>query len=151
MKQVRATAPYIHPEFLNFKTTPYKAWVKCGGQTAKPHYPWRAFHVLAYRWELPSWNLFKNSKKVRLRFVEPVSITFDTFPDYARYEIVPFVWDCWPCHFEKMCNWMKKHKVRTAIFTSSQTAALIRKRVPQMNIIFCPEAVDISRNFFRKW
>ena len=140
MKTVKAVAPYIHPEFLNFKTAPYEAWVKCGGQVAKPHYPWIPLHGLAFRWELPT--LWKSGKEARLRFVEPVSITFDTFPDYAYYEIIPFVWDCWPKYFETMCNWLQKHKVKTAIFTSSQTAEMIRQRFPQMNIMYCPEAVD---------
>ena len=144
MKIVKAVAPYIHPEHLNFKTAPYEAWVKCEGQVAKSHYPWRGFHGMAYRWELPSWCFLKNEKEARLRFVEPVSLSFDTFPDYTRYEIIPFVWDCWPRYFEKMCRWMEKHQVRTAIFTSSQTAERMQQRFPAMNIMYCPEAVDTS-------
>ena len=143
MKIVKAVAPYWHREGINFKHQAYEAWVKCGGQVAKAHYPWRIFHGLAYRWELPT--LWKNKKEARLRFVEPVSISFDTFPDYARYEIIPFVWDCWPCHFEKMCGWLKKHEVRTAIFTSSQTAERMQKRFPEMNLMYCPEGIDTSK------
>ena len=139
---VKAVAPFIHPEYLNFKTAPYEAWTKLGGQTAKVHYPWRLFHGLAFRYELPT--LWKDSKEARLRFVEPVSITFDTYPDYARYELIPMVWDCWPKYFEKMCNWLQKHQIRTAIFTSSQTAEKIQKLFPFMNILYCPEAVDTS-------
>ena len=142
MKTVKAVAPYIHPEELNFKKAPYEAWVKLGGQTAKSHYPHRLLHGLAFRYEIPT--VLKNCKEARLRFVEPVSLSFDTFPDYACYEIIPFVWDCWPRYFEKMCHWMKKHQVRTAIFTSSQTAERMRQRFPEMNIMYCPEAVDSS-------
>ena len=142
MKTVKAVAPYIHPEELNFKTSPYEAWVKLGGQTAKAHYPHRLLHGLAFRYEIPT--VLKNCKEARLRFVEPVSLSFDTFPDYARYEIIPFVWDCWPRYFEKMCHWMKKHQVRTAIFTSSQTAERMQQRFPEMNIMHCPEAVNSS-------
>lgn len=151
MKSVKAVSPYIHPEFLNFKTAPYEAWMRIGnenggvhGLVSKAHYPWRAFHGLVYRWELPSWSLFKSKKEARLRFIEPVSISFDTFPDYVHYEIIPMVWDCWPCYFEKMCAWLKKHKVKSAIFTASQTAELMQQRFPKMNILFCPEAVDTS-------
>ena len=139
---VKAVAPYIHPEFLNFKTAPYEAWVKCGGQDAKFHYPARPFHRLAFEYELPT--LWKSKKEIRLRFVEAISINFDTFPDYTRYEIIPFVWDCWPKYFEKMCCWLQRHQVRTAIFTSSQTAKRIKARFPMMNIMYCPEAVDTS-------
>ena len=151
MKSVKAVSPYIHPEFLNFKTAPYEAWMRIGnenggvhGLVSKAHYPWRAFHGLVYRWELPSWSLFKSKKDARLRFVEPVSISFDTFPDYIRYEIIPLVWDCWPKYFEKMCGWLQKHQVKTTILTSSQTAELMHERFPDMNIMFCPEAVDTS-------
>lgn len=142
MKLLKAVAPFIHPEYLNFKTAPYEAWKRNGGQVAKTHYPIRFLHGVAFRKELPT--LWKSKKEARLRFVEPVSISFDTFPDYAHYEIIPFVWDCWPCYFEKMCSWVEKHQVRTAIFTSSQTAERMQQRFTKMNIMYCPEAVDTS-------
>ena len=142
MRMIKAVKPYIHPEYLNFKTAPYQAWVKSGGQTAEAHYPARMLHGWAFRYELPT--IFRNTREVRLRFVEPVSVTFDTFPDYARYEIIPMIWDCWPCYFEKMCRWLEKHQVRTAIFTSSQTAERVQSRFSKMNIMYCPEAVDAS-------
>ena len=50
MKTIKAVAPYIHPEFLNFKTAAYEAWVKSGGQTADAHYPIRMLHGVAFRW-----------------------------------------------------------------------------------------------------
>ncbi len=143
---MKAVAPYHHPGYLNFKTAPCEAWLKCGGRTAKAHYPIRILHGLAFRWELPT--LWQSKKEARLRFVEPVSISFDTFPDYTRYEIIPFVWDCWPCYFEKICHWIEMHQVKTAIFTSSQTAERMKSRFPQMNIMYCPEAVDTS--FFKE-
>ena len=141
-KRLRAVAPYIHPEYLNFKTAPYEAWVRNGGQTAKAHYPWRPFHGPVFSHELPS--LGQNSDEARLRFVEPVSLLFDTFPDYARYEIVPMFWDCWPGYFDMVCQWLGRHRVQTAIFSSRQTAELIAKALPDINILWCPEAVDAS-------
>lgn len=156
MKRVKAVAPYQHPGFLNFKMAPYEAWMKCGGQVTPVHYPPRWLHGLAFRYELPRLfnvqgslfnvhsSMFNVSREARLRFVEPVSLSFDTFPDYVRYEIIPMVWDCWPCYFEKMCNWIKKHHIRTAIFTSSQTAERIQTRFPELNVMWCPEAVDTS-------
>lgn len=142
MKVVKAVAPYIHPEFLNFKSAAYEAWKRCEGNTAEAHYPIRMLHGLAFRYEMPT--LWNNNKEARLRFIEPVSVSFDTFPDYALYEIIPFVWDCWPCYFEKMCLWLQKHQVRTAIFTSSQTAERMQARFPKMNILHCPEGIDES-------
>ena len=97
-KVLKAVAPYIYPVFLNFKKYPYESWVKLGGSVARSCYPLRAFHSLAFRFEWPT--LWKSKQEARLRFVEPVSLSFDTYPDYARYEVVPMIWDCWPKYFD---------------------------------------------------
>lgn len=141
-KIVKAVAPYVHPDAFNFKMQPYDAWIKVGGQTMPSHYPWRMFHYLAYKYEMPS--LLKRSKTAQLRFVQPISISFDTFPGYLNHEIIPLVWDCWPCFFDKMCSWLKKHQVRTAIFTSSQTVELMQQRFPKMNILTITEGIDTN-------
>lgn len=140
MKTVKAVAPYSHG--INFKMQTYDAWTKAGGQTMRSHYPWRIFHRFAFDYELPT--IRKSKDIAQLRFVEPVNINFDTFPDYACHEIIPFIWDCWPRYFEKTCDWFKRHDVRTAIFTSSQTAERMRERFPEMNILWCPEGIDTS-------
>lgn len=146
-KYIKAVPPYIHPGFLNFKLAPFEAWKRLRGDVAKSHYPPKCLHGAAFRWELPT--LWKNKKEARLRFVEPVSLLFDTFPDYARYEVVPMFWDCWPCYFEKTCEWLRKHGGRTAIFSSRQTAEMMQERFSgknkgwqRINVIWCPEAVD---------
>lgn len=145
MKKVVAVAPYNHG--VNFKMQAFDAWVKMGGETMPSHYPWRLFHRFAYNYELPT--IQKNNDIAQLRFVEPASLSFDTFPDYARYEIIPLVWDCWPIYFEKTCRWFVKHDVKTAIFTSSQTAERMRERFPQMSILTITEGVNTS--FFDKY
>ena len=141
-KILKAVSPFIHPGFLNFKMMPYEAWKRNGGEVAKAHYPWRLLHGAAYRWELPT--IRKSGKEARLRFVEPVSLKFDSFPDYARYEVVPMFWDCWPRYFEMTCEWLRKHQVKTAIFSSRMTAERMQERFPKMRIIWCSEAVDGS-------
>lgn len=140
MNTIKAVAPYRHPQHLNFKLPPYHAWEEWSGNTAPAHYPPRLLHGLAFRWELPQ--LPKHRGEARLRFVEPVSIHFDTFPDYVRYEIIPMVWDCWPRYFEMMVEWLKRHHVRTAIFTSRKTAKRMQGALPGVNILWCPEAID---------
>lgn len=141
-KLLKAVSPYSHSSFLNFKTAPFEAWKHNGGNVAMACYPPRFLHGAAFRWELPA--VWKNRMEARLRFVEPVSLSFDTFPDYARYEVVPMFWDCWPCYFEKTRDWLKRHKVKTAIFSSRQTAERMRETLPDINIIWCAEAVDDS-------
>ena len=144
MKKVVAVAPYNRKEGLgfNFKLRVYNRWKELGGLTSKGHYPPRFLHKFAYTTQIPA--LIKSSKEARLRFVEANSITFDTFSDYFRYEIIPFVWDCWPIYFEKTCEWFDKYNVQTAIFTSSQTADLMRERRPQMKILTITEGIDQS-------
>ena len=146
---LKAVSPYIHPGFLNFKLAPFEVWERLGGDVARIHYPPKYLHGAAFRWELPT--IWKSKKEARLRFVEPVSLLFDTFPDYARYEIVPMFWDCWPCYFEKICEWLRRHQVKTAIFSSRQTAEKMQERFSgknkgwqEINVIWCPEAVDDS-------
>lgn len=141
-KILKAVAPFQHSGFLNFKMAPFDAWKLNGGLVVGEHYPPRFLHGAAYRWELPT--VWKSKKEARLRFVEPVSLTFDTFLDYARYEIVPMFWDCWPCYFEKTRDWLVRHQVKTAIFSSRQTAERMREALPNVNIIWCAEAVNDS-------
>lgn len=141
-KILKAVAPYQHPEFLNFKQTPFEAWRQNGGMVAKACYPPRFLHGFAFRWELPA--IWKSDKEARLRFVEPVSLPFDTFPDYASYEVVPMFWDCWPCYFEKTRDWLVRHQVKTAFFSSRQMAERMQEVLSNINIIWCAEAVDAS-------
>lgn len=141
-KTLKAVAPYQHSGFLNFKMAPYQAWKQNGGMVTGEHYPPRFLHGAAYRWEMPT--VWKSKKEARLRLVEPVSLSFDTFPDYARYEVVPMFWDCWPCYFEKTRDWLVRHRVKTTIFSSRQTAERMREALPNINIIWCAEAVDDS-------
>lgn len=141
-KFLKAVAPFQHSGFLNFKMFPFEAWKLHEGKVAEEHYPPRFLHGAVYRWELPT--IWKGKEEARLRFVEPVSLSFDSFPDYARYEIVPMFWDCWPCYFDKTRDWLKRHRVKTAIFSSRQTVERMQEALPHVNIIWCAEAVDDS-------
>lgn len=141
-KMVAAVPPYLYSHNINFKEAAFKAWQQNGGQVRKSHYPPKILHGTVFRWELPC--LYKKNKEARFRFIEPVSIKFDTFPDYAFYEVIPFIWDCWPKYFENTCRYFIKHQVRTAFFTSSQTAEKMKKRFPLMNIFYIPEGIDTS-------
>ena len=151
-KTVRAVAPYIYSGGINFKHKPYEAWAKLGGQIAPAHYPPRWMHGLAFRCELPDWcksvncqfSIVNSHNEARLRFVQPWTIEFDTFPDYALYEVIPFFWDVWPENFEKTFAWLKRHEVKTAIFTSSQVAEMVRVRFPDMNVLAVTEGIDVE-------
>ena len=137
--------PYIRKGIVNFKMGPYEAWGNIGGEVAVTRYPCiRKVAGFFHNHELPS--LWKSKKEARLRFMEPINRKFDAFPDYVSYEIIPFIWDCWPCLDNRMSRWLKKHDVKTAIFTSRQNAARIQERFPDMNILVVTEGVDISKH-----
>ena len=141
MKEVVAIKPYSEPGRPVFKIYPYQTWERLGGAVRYYYVP-RILHGLLYRCQFPTFR--KSDKKAHFCFVQPESLTFDTFPSYLQYEIIPFIWDCWPGYFEKVCNWLMRNKVKTAIFTSSQTASLIKQRFPEMNILFVPEGIDTA-------
>lgn len=142
MKIVKAIPPYIYKGASNFKYYPCEAWEKIGCKVSRNFYPPQFLHSLIYRITLPS--VFKNKRKARLRFVSGYSIQFDTFPDYAFYEVIPLIWDCWPKQVESVAAFFRKHQVKTAIFTSSQTADVFRGLFPQMNILTITEGIKID-------
>lgn len=142
MKIVKAIPPYLYIGASNFKYYPCEAWEKIGCKVSRNFYPPQFLHSLIYRITLPS--VFKNKRKARLRFVSGYSIRFDTFPDYAFYEVIPLIWDCWPKQVESVAAFFRKHQVKTAIFTSSQTADVFRGLFPQMNILTITEGIKID-------
>lgn len=142
MKIIKAIPPYIYKGASNFKYYPCEAWEKNRGKVSRNFYPPQFLHSLIYRITLPS--VFKNKKEARLRFVSGYSIQFDTFPDYAFYEVIPLIWDCWPKQVESVAAFFRKHQVKTAIFTSSQTADVFRGLFPQMNILTITEGIKID-------
>jgi len=91
--------------------------------------------------------MFAGRNEARLCFVEGASVRFDAFPDYLSHEVIPVIWDCWPRDFEAMRKWFKRHKVQTAIFTSSQTAQKMQECNPQMNVLTITEGIETELYF----
>lgn len=141
-KIVKAVKPFIYKNNSNFKLAVYRAWVENGGKSVGERPYEHLYESLSYHLPLPT--LFQSKTEARLRFVEAANLPFDTFPDYLCYEIVPMFWDCWPRYFEKVASWLKKHRVKTAFFTSSQTAERMRKLCPGVLVHFLPEAIETN-------
>lgn len=139
-KKVRAVKPYIYPNNSNFKIAPYEAWKAIGGGAVGERPCEKYYESLSYHLPLPT--IHTSRKEARLRFVEAANLMFDTFPDYLFYEIIPIVWDCWPRSVETVAKWFRKHNVKTAFFTSSQTAERVRGLCPECRIFHLPEAID---------
>ena len=141
-KIVKAVKPFIYEKNSNFKLAVYQKWKECGGKVVSPRPLEKYYKRLSYHIDLPT--VSQSLNEARLRFVEGASVRFDTFPDYLGYEVIPIIWDCWPRYVDNMVRWFYKHRVRTAFFTSSQTAERMRNLCPQVNIFHLPEAIEIE-------
>ena len=139
-KIVKAVRPYWYKKNSNFKVAPYLAWMESGGICIDSRPLEKFYEGLSYHLDLPT--IAHNKKEARLRFVEAACLRFDTFPDYLFYEISPVIWDCWPSFWETIEKFFRKHNVKTAFFTSSQTADHFKSVFPTCNIFHLPEGID---------
>ena len=141
-KTVKAIRPYNQRTGSNFKTLLYNAWQNSTGKTKQSLYPPTVFHGIAHRIQIPTYIFNKN--EALLRFVEAFTINFDCWPHYCWCETIPFIWDCWPSLYDRTEQWLKKHKVKTAIFTSTISAAEMQRRCPDMNILRVTEGINVT-------
>jgi len=139
---IKAVSPYIYPNQLNFKDKPFNAWKSLHPDAVVSGWYPKFLHRLLFEYDVfPT--LFQRGE-ARLIFVQPVSLFFDVNISVLTHEVIPYIWDCWPCYYDKMEKWLKRHKVKTAIFTSSQEMEAMKQRCPHINMFWCPEAVDSS-------
>ena len=139
-KTVKAVKPFVFSNNSNFKLAVYNSWVKEGGKGICGRWYAKFYKSISYHLDMPS--VCENKKTARLCFVEGTSLLFDTFPDYIFYEIIPIIWVCWPSFWVAMEKFLRKHNVRTAFFTSSQTADHFKSVFPTCNIFHLPEGID---------
>lgn len=144
MKKVKAVNPYIYTNNqLNFKFQAYKGWEKTGALVAKACYPPRGIRKFVFDYDLVP--TLSQGKEARLCFVQPVCLYFDTFSSVLSHEVIPFFWDCWPEHYDLVERWLRRHKIKTAIFTSRQEMEAIKQRIPELEILWCHEGIDADK------
>lgn len=141
MKIVTAVSPYKNKTGNNFKRKPFVAWENCGGKWIKGYYPPIFLRRMIHAKDLIP-TLQTDEKEARLCFVQPLTLYYDTFSSVLSHEIIPFIWDCWPCYDEKLCVWIKRHKVKACIFTSSEAANRIGQQIPDLKILIVTEGVN---------
>ena len=139
MKKIYAVKPFVYPNNSNFKLAVFNSWVNEGGKCIDERWYRKYYKRISYHLSLPT---FCEKKNARLCFVEGASLLFDTFPDYVFHEIIPMIWDCWPRYWDTMEKFFRKHNVKTAFFTSSQTADHFKSVFPTCNIFHMPEGID---------
>ena len=140
MTNIVAVRPYEYKTGINFKLKPWKAWRAIGGAVTNGWYP-RWLHWLMFKVDMPT---LCRVGAPRLCFVEAQSVTFDTFFAGMTHEVIPFIWDCWPQHYDRMEHWLRRHKVRTAVFTSRQEMEEMQSRISELETIWCPEGIDAN-------
>lgn len=143
MKKIIAVQPAIYPTGCNFKLFPFKAWIKCKGNGTKSFYPLKYIRWFIQRYDLLP-IVWHSSKTARLCFVQPLTLYYDTFSSVLFYEIIPFIWDCWPCFDDKLCKWIERHHVKACIFTSSEAANRISARLPSLKILVVTEGISLE-------
>lgn len=141
-KKVVAVKPYVYKDNSNFKLPLYDEWIKLGGLGTGRRSMEKYYMSLSYHIDLPT--LWQCNDEARLRFVEGAGVRFETFPDYITHEVIPIIWDCWPSYWPTIEVWFRKHKVKTAFFTSSETSQHFRKVFPNVNIFYLPEAIETA-------
>lgn len=142
-KHITAVRPYKFKDGMQFLNGAFDGWRDCGGDWKNHYWQPRPLHYFFHRYAVP-FRFRQSRKEARLMFVSSSILKFTTFADYVRYEVVPMIWDCWPYLFEKVSDFLSANNVKTAVFTSSMTAELMRKRFPEMNILSVPEGIGIS-------
>lgn len=138
---IKAVSPYIYKNQLNFKNLPFQVWKSIfPDRTYKGWYP-RFLQVLFFRFDIfPS--IWHTRNETLMLFAQPISLYFDANISVVTHEVIPVLWDCWPKFYDKVEKWLNRHKVKTAIFTSSEAMAAMHVRCPNIKTIWCPEAVD---------
>lgn len=72
------------------------------------------------------------------------NLMYVSFPYNLFYEIIPVFWDSWPFNWKEQIYSLKRLRCKTCFVTSSQVAQRIRQALPEMNVYWLPEGIDIS-------
>jgi hypothetical protein len=64
------------------------------------------------------------------------------FPQCYFAETLVYCFDCWPSRWDRWEKFFRRHRMRIAMFSARQSAEYFCRRVPKMESIWMPEAVD---------
>ncbi|MEA2707753.1 MAG: hypothetical protein QOF78_354 [Phycisphaerales bacterium] len=66
------------------------------------------------------------------------------FPKCYFAETVVYIFDCWPALYGRWEKFFRRHRMRVAFFSARDSAEHFKKRIPEMESIWLPEAVEAS-------
>ena len=67
------------------------------------------------------------------------------FPQCYFAETIVYAFDCWPPRYGRWEKFFRRHHMRVAFFSARQSAEHFQRRVPEMESLWLPEAVDATR------
>ena len=122
------------------------AWQSRGGKKKKVTYTlsWTIRMIISKFGLVFSIRLLKSRKKALLVLSAGYPSSF-AFPFNYRYEIIPFIWDCWPRYWFRLFKFIKSNKVKTLFITSSHVRDLIKEKFPNLNVYWIPEGINIHK------
>ncbi|MFM8732059.1 MAG: hypothetical protein ACKOGJ_05995, partial [Phycisphaerales bacterium] len=69
----------------------------------------------------------------------------DIYPAAFLHRIVPWIYDCWPSHWDRWEALLRRLRVRMAFFSSRSAAHEFARRLPALRCEWVPEAVNRDR------
>ena len=143
MKKIVLIQPHIHKKELPFQLHLYDVWKKSGINYKKSICPtWRwLFHVVN-NINIPKF--CESKKEAHIVLVGGGPIRWGCWPDCMFYEIILFIWDCWPIYYNRVFNVIAKYKVKTVITTSRQTTSVLLNQFPALNVLNLTEGIDTA-------
>lgn len=149
MKIVEDTIEWLEPYKLGnyqfFRQWAAESWVSTGGRLRKDiKLPWKL------KMAIGKLGLVRRLPLMQLRYQKKLIVGVGGRPDYYcwpynyTYEIVPVIWDCWPRYWRHLIRFLVRNDVKTVFCTSSQTADMVRKNLPNVNAVWLPEGIKVD-------
>lgn len=142
MNDVRLLVPKQRPgkAFYPYASWWTAQWCRLGGRCRREHFfKNRAFTLLG---RLFGFRLFPGKR--RLIVLSAHRIERIAWPWNMFYEIIPVMWDLWPINRDAFVGWLKRNQVKIAFCTASQNVKYIHERIPEIDIRWMPEGIDVA-------
>lgn len=65
-----------------------------------------------------------------------------SFPKCYLNETIRWSYDCWPNRWDEWEAYFKRHRIRLAFISALGSAQEMQKRLPEMDVVWLPEATD---------
>ena len=121
------------------------AWIKNNGKVKKGlNIPIKLRYILGnfnfINYIIP--NIFKSDRALVVCCGAHPNYT--AWPYMCNHEIIPITWDCWPKYHNTLLKSIKRNSIKTIFCTSSQTCEVIKENIPNINVYWLPEGINID-------